>query len=507
MAATLTGLAIYSLVVWKLAVSVSPEELTANQMVMSRIALFGSIVIPLGLMASASSSAIAAMLVAPRTLQAIAGDKVLPFRKLNLFVARGKGDNNEPYNASLLTFAFALVFVLLGDVNSVAQIISMFYLITYGTLCLNSFLNHFGSSPSYRPRFKSRWYFSLTGFLLSVWVMFMINPLYTIVSYIIIVLIYLYIEHTNKDKKGIVNIFKGALFQLNRQLQVYMQKHRQGMEKEEWRPAVVCISSHSFEREKVLELMKWISRQHGFGTYFHFIEGLYNAETHLEAQITLDKLVEKQKERGSTLYIDTMISPSYTSAIAQVIQSPSISGMENNMVVFECDKRYPNELVRILDNISLVRAGDFDICIFAISEHLTRPSGGLHVWIRETDEINTNFMILLGYIILSHPDWRKSHIKIFLTSPKGELGEVKQVLEKRIATGRLPITMSNIEIVPLPEGRTFSEAVGERSPHAGLTLIGFGQEDIDREKDQFFTAFKGIGDILFVNCSEPKDIT
>src|SRR5690606_32647423 len=98
-------------------------------------------------------------------------------------------------------------------------------------------------------------------------------PLYTILSYIIIVMLYLVVEHYNKHQKGLVNIFKGALFQLNRTIQVYMQKNQSDVDGDEWRPAVVCISPHSFEREKVLDLMKWISYQHGFGTYFHFIEG------------------------------------------------------------------------------------------------------------------------------------------------------------------------------------------------------------------------------------------
>ena len=75
------------------------------------------------------------------------------------------------------------------------------------------------------------------------------------------------------------------------------------------------------------------------------------------------QLIELQKEENSGLYIDTMISPSYTSAIAQVIQAPSISGMENNMVVFEFDKEQPEEIHRILDNIKLTKAGDFDVCI------------------------------------------------------------------------------------------------------------------------------------------------
>lgn len=506
MLGTLTGLVVYALVIWKLTESAPAEALVEDQMIMSRIALFGQIVVPLGLAASTFSSALGAMMVAPRTLQAIAADGMFPFKRLNRFFARGRGATNEPYNATVIVFAIAIVFVLLGDVDSVAGVISMFFLITYGTLCLNSFLNHFGSPPSYRPRFKSRWYFSLAGFLLSIWVMFMIDPLYTIVAYATIVLVYLFVEHYNKDRQGLVSIFKGALFQLNRQLRVYMQKQQSEMELEEWRPAAICVSSHSFEREKVLELMKWISHRHGFGTYFHLIEGYYSRQTCAQSKQALDQLVANARDRGSTLYLDTMISPSYTSAIAQVIQTPSISGMENNMVIFEYDKRHPDELSRILENVNLVRAGDFDIGIYALSEHFLRPSGGVHVWIREYDAKNTNFMILLSYVISSHPDWRRGRIKIFLASTREEISEVKQTIEKRIAEGRLPITLSNIEIVMIEPGTTFGDAVAARSSQAGLTIIGFREELLKRDPLNFFADFNRAGDILFVNASQAKEI-
>jgi amino acid transporter len=506
MLGTFTGLAVYVFVVWKLAASASQADLLTDQMVMSRIARFGAVIIPLGLAACTSSSAIGSMMVAPRTLQAIAADRTFPFRRLNLFLSKGRGERREPVNASLVAFAVAMVFVVLGDVDSVAEIISMFFLITYGTLCLSSFLNHFGSPPSYRPRFRSKWFLSLAGFLLSVWVMFMINPLYTILSYGVIVLIYLFIEQHNKDRKGLVNVFKGALFQLNRQLQVYMQKHQSSMESEEWRPAAICVSSHSFEREKILELMKWISYRHGFGTYFHLIEGYYSKQTHRESRAIQEQLINNTRDRGSTLYIDTMISPSYTSAIAQVIQTPSISGMENNLVIFEYDKRCPDELHQILGNVNLVRAGNFDVGILAISEHFMKPRNGIHVWIREHDGKNTNFMILLGYIIMSHPDWKRSYLKIFLTSRKEDFSEVKEVLEKRIAEGRLPITLANIEFVMTEEGLKFCDMVGKHSSHAALTIIGFHEDRLKHEPVNFFSDFKDTGDILFVNASNPKEI-
>ncbi|MDR1499443.1 MAG: amino acid permease [Tannerellaceae bacterium] len=506
MGATLAGFVIYLLVVWKLASSASVAELSSDQLIMARIAVLGAFIIPVGLAACTFSSALGSVMVAPRTIQALAADRSFPSARLNAFLSKGRGEENEPVNATIVSLAIALVFVVAGNVDVVAQIISMFFLITYGTLCLISFINHFGSPPSYRPRFKSKWYFSAGGFMLSVWLMFMINPVYTVISYLLLAAIYVFVEHYNRDSRGLADIFEGALFQLNRRLRVYMQKHRSQGASQEWRPSAICVSANSFERDKVLELMKWISHRHGFGTYFHFIEGYYSRQTFAASLTVLAQLIERQKGYGSAMYIDTMISPSYTSAIAQVIQAPSISGMENNMVVFEYVQENVGEINRIVDNINLAKAGDFDVCIFAGSPYPVRNRFDIHVWIRETDEKNTNLMILLGFIIIAHPDWSKSHIKIFITTRR-ESDTVKEETRARIAAGRLPITLTNIEIIILAPGQSVSDAVSIHSRHAGLTIIGFREEIIRHSATAFFTDFHGkAGDILFVNASQYKDI-
>ena len=279
------------------------------------------------------------------------------------------------------------------------------------------------------------------------------------------------------------------------------------MDNEEWRPAAICVSPNSFEREKILELMKWISHQHGFGTYFHLIEGYYSKQTYNESKVMQSKLISTARDRGSTLYIDTMISPSYTSAIAQVIQTPSISGMENNLVIFEYDKRKPDELSNILSNVSLVRAGQFDVGIFAISEQLIKTTNGIHVWLRDHDGKNTNFMILLAYIIISHPDWKKGQLKIFITSTKEDFSGIKETINERIAAGRLPITMANIEFIMIDEEHSFGDMVEKHSSQAGLTIIGFHEDRLKHEPVKFFTSIKTKGDILFVNSFHPKIIT
>ncbi|MBT3802022.1 MAG: amino acid permease, partial [Bacteroidetes bacterium] len=167
--ATIVGMLIYFLVIYKLALSVDPKDLIENQLSMSTVAIGGLIIIPLGLAASTISSALGSIMVAPRTLQALAMDNSFPWQKINNWLSKGRKKDNEPINSTLLTAIIAFIFVALGDVNAVAQIISMFFMITYGSLCLISFLNHFGSSPSYRPSFKSKWYISATGFVIAVW--------------------------------------------------------------------------------------------------------------------------------------------------------------------------------------------------------------------------------------------------------------------------------------------------------------------------------------------------
>ncbi|PLW96407.1 MAG: amino acid permease, partial [Marinilabiliales bacterium] len=220
---TLVGMIIYVFISWKLAASASPEDLINDQLIMSKIALGGSIIIPLGLAASTISSALGSVMVAPRTLQALAKDQSLPIGVLNHSMEKGKGETNEPFNASLLTIIIAFVFVAMGNVDAVAEVISMFFMITYGSLNLISFLNHFAANPSYRPSFRSRWWFSLIGFVLSIYMMFRINSIYAIVAIVLMVLLYFIVAQQHKDRKGMVALFRGVIFQINRRLHLYLQ--------------------------------------------------------------------------------------------------------------------------------------------------------------------------------------------------------------------------------------------------------------------------------------------
>lgn len=503
--ATIVGMLIYFFIVWKLAVSAPTESLLENQLVMGEIAWGGSIIIPLGLAASTISSAIGSIMVAPRTLQALAQDRSFPSLRINAFLRSTK--NGEPVNATLVTSIIAFAFVILGDVNAVAEIISMFFMVTYGALCLISFLNHFGSSPSYRPSFRSKWFVSLIGFVISVWVMFMINPMYALLATVFISLIYLMINIYHKQRNGLETIFSNALFQLNRNLQVYLQKTRKRKNESEWRPSAICVSEDSFKRDAAFKLLNWISFRYGFGTYIHLLRGYFSKASSEDATSDMERLIKHFKTTSNHVYVDTMISPSYTSAIAQSIQLPGISGMENNMVILEFEKAHPDNLKAIVENFSLVHSGSFDVCILGSSPNSINFKEGIHVWLKATDEENANLMIMLSYIILGHPDWAKSNIKIFEICKPGMEEEVQKNLDKLVADGRLPINTKNIEIITEQENISPKSVINERSAHAGLTLIGFREEHLKHQGREIFLGYDHLGDVLFVNSHKQIVIT
>ncbi|UXP30605.1 amino acid permease [Reichenbachiella agarivorans] len=503
LAATLIGMVIYVFIAYKLTFNASPGDLVNDPLIMAKIALWSPIIY-IGLAAATISSALGSIMVAPRTLQALAGDKIFPASGINDFLSKGKKGSNEPVNATLITVGIALFFVAMGDIDSVAKVISMFFMVTYGAICMISFFQHFAADPSYRPAFRSKWYISLLGALMCLFLVFKMDAAYAFFSMLIMVLIYLGLSRFNLEKSGMANIFQGVIFQLIRQIQVFIQKADK--DDQNWRPSVICISGDSFERPTAFELMRWISHRYGFGTYLHFIRGYFSKETHALSKSELERLIRVADISGSNVYVDTMVSPSYTSAIAQCLQLPSVSGKDNNMILFEFSKRNPVNLADIMENYSIVRTSGFDTCILASSDRGLEIKSEIHIWITPSDFNNSNLMILLGYVILGHPQWKKAEIKISTIVPQESVEAEKEELLELIKSGRLPISAHNVNIIEREETRSNKELINQYSKDADLTIVGFRSEAMKQMGEELFQGFDEVGDVLFVNSTHSKII-
>ncbi|WP_372648376.1 amino acid permease [Draconibacterium sp.] len=500
--ATVVGMLVYIAVAYKFAVSATPEDLVADQLIMTKIAIWGPI-IPIGLAAASLSSALGSIMVAPRTLQAIGYDDIFPQNNINRWFAKGRKNDNEPINGSLITIVIAFVFVVVGDVDFVAQIISMFFMVTYSAICLISLLEHFAADPAYRPTFRSSWHLSLIGTLSSLWLMFQMNATYAAVSVVIMAIIYYVIMLNNEENQGLNKLFRGVIFQLSRQLQIMLQRADSEKDKS-WRPFGVCISHDTFKRRSAFDIMRWISYKYGFGTYIHFIKGLLNEKNTTESKKILDRLIQLSAGSQNRVYLDTIISPSYTSAIAQVVQLSGISGKGNNLILFEFSRTDPGNLKEITGNYQIVESAGFDICILNTSYKSFGYKKEIHIWISPEDYVNANLMILLGYIILGHPEWKKGKIKIFALYPEQDVEEKRNQLLELIKAGRLPISPSNISMVTFESGDRKSKIM-KYSADADLTIIGFTTDAL-RNIEEFSEGYNDLGNILFVSSNRAKAI-
>ena len=505
--ATLMGMLVYVAVAYKLSISATPTDLNGDQLIMSRIALWGPI-IPIGLAAATISSALGSSLVAPRTLQAVAADKLLPARRFNDILSKGRPKTNEPTNAAVVVFAIAAAFVAVGSIDFVARIISMVFMLSYGSLCLISFLEHFAAEPSYRPSFRSRWYISLAGALMCIWLMFRMSAPYALLALLIMALLYIVIARTSPERHGLARLFTGAMFQLGRQLQIFLQRSsREGDEQEQgWRPAAICMSTSSFERLDALEFLRWISYRFGSATYIHLIEGYLSRATLEESRTALERLVRLSDLAGSNIYMDTLVNPSYSDALGIVAQLPGLSGMANNLLVFEFDKETPEDLDRFVGNYRMLTAAKFDICVMATSDRSFGYHKEIHIWITPADFENAPLMILLGYILLGHPDWDGAEIKLFAVFPEEKIEEEKEELLSLVRSGRLPISAKNIELIIRRPGVSLESLIGERSRDADLTMVGFVGEEVHRRKAEAFCGTEGLGNVLFVSSTHEIEL-
>ena len=500
--ATIAGMVIYIFIAYKLAVSASSADLVNDQLIMRKIAIWGPI-IPIGLAAATISSALGSIIVAPRILQALAQDKVFQLKQVNSFLGKERETDKEPFNSSLVTSVIALFFVIVGDVNIVAEIISMFFMVTYGSICMISFLHHFAGDPSYRPAFKSKGIISLVGAVACLYLMLKMNLTYSLLSLVVMTLFYLLISASNKNSKGLAKIFQGVIFQVSRKLQIFLQ-NTEKEEVDDWRPSVICISETFFNRPSAFNLLRWISHKYGFGTYLHYVNGYLSKESIESSKKEYEEILALSSSTKSNVFIDTMISPSYTSAIAQAMQMPSISGKDFNMILFEYPKGEGTVPTRITENFALVKAANFDVGVLLTSERDFGFKKRIDIWITRNDYENSNLMILMAYIIMGHPEWRGARINIFAIFPEHDAEREKANLTELARQGRLPISANNIEVIAKKENFRSRDIINSKSRYADLTIIGFRLEAIKQMEGETFSGFENIGNTLFLNASKSK---
>ena len=489
---------VYFLAVIWLSLHGTADELKSNTLIMRDIALFPPLIL-IGVWAATLSSALGSIVAAPRTLQAMALDGIVP----RVLSAR-LGSRTEPRVGVLVTAAIAFAIIWAGDLNVVAPIITMFFLNTYGMTNLVAGIEKLVGNPSFRPRAKIHPGLSLLGAAGCYGAMFVINLPATIVAILISYGIYFYLERRSTIRTW-GDVRNGIWFSLARRALLNLE--RSVYHAKNWRPNILVFTGQPHNRAPLVEVANWLSRGYGIVSFYQLLVG------------DIDKLAQRRLRSVARRQIRTFISEQNMSAFAEadivenfyagavtVSQAHGVGGLEPNTVFMGWSD---TEGGRTLSLRLLSTLFELDKSVLFLHHDETRGFGNrkvIDVWWRGRSG-NGDLMLLLAHIIAQNPTWEGSSIRLLRILPRGE-GREQTEAHLRALLDSVRVNAEPVVIVP-PQDEPFPETVKTWSTQTDLTLLGMNRPDAEdraRYGNQLNDWLSAVGTVLLIHNGQTEDL-
>lgn len=486
LSALLVAYAIYMLIPVFLVKNVSLELLSADPLIMQNIARIPSLII-LGIWGATISSALGGLLGAPRMLQALAEDGVVP----RIF-ARTFGKDKQPRIATLTTFCISFCGVYFGSVNVLAPLLAMICLICYGVLNFSAGFETLMANPSWRPRFRIHWSISMLGALLCVLTMLMIDAGAAIMAVALIILFYLIAKR--RALSGAWDDMRYGILVFFSRFAIYQLAYSKSVAKS-WRPHFLVFSKNTEGySNNLLEFTQAISQSKGFLTMASFVpQELDNEKEKQELKRTIAKDLQKQNIQA---LVHIMHTHKITAGMTQMIKSYGLGPLQPNTLVFGgVADNESQEFAQVMKEAYLKH---FNVVI--LNENRSKDllplqdrklAGDIHIWWDEKNIENSELMLILSYMLQTSPLWKKTRICLKgivdnETLRKQEMEKFKQIGVSK----RLPL---DVEILVSDESRAcFYPLVEEFSKNAGIVFISMRAPKIGESMEDYTTYLNEI---------------
>lgn len=450
-------------------------DMIANYDAMKTVSYFPALVTA-GVLAATLSSAMASFLGAPRILQSLASDKIFTF--LNPF-SLGHGDSNNPRRGVLLSGIIALVIISFGQLNLVAQIVSMFFLISYGLLNYATFYESRTKSPFFRPRFRYfRPWMSLLGFLTCAGAMLAIDVSTGIVAFSIIFAIYQYLKH-----------YSGPTRWADSRRSYFLQKaqeniHAAALEKEhdrDWRPIILALTRESKRLEQIMGFASWVEGTSGITSAVRIIQG-QGIKMNLERREAAKQLSAELLQIKSPAFPLVVSAPDGSEALQTLVQSYGIGPFRANTLLVN----WIDDLAKGLSGLGALeyarnlKAAFFqglNVIILDTDmnkwDRLLAKSDKQHqhvidVWWR--DDATGNFMLLVAYLITRNELFQDSLIRMVVRGDERDITPTMEGLEKQLEVAR-------IDAEPMVVEDMDQETIVKTSAHSSMVFMPFVTRD------------------------------
>lgn len=501
-ATVLTGFAIYISLAWFANHQFSREFLRTSPTALLDAAWWRPLAI-IGLWGAALSSALGSLLAAPRIMQAMANDRILP-----RFLGKGYGPTAEPRTATLLSFLLALVAIMLGDLNAIGTVLTMFFLTSYGMLNLAAGLEGFVGNPSWRPTFRSPCWISLSGAAACLATMLMINGGATLCAGVVIALLFLLMKKRNlgaawMDMRRVLMVFlaRMAIYAISK-----LKKNARS-----WRPNVLVLSGSVTSRWHLIALADALTHGKGFLTVASIVP------TH--------KHRDKPEEESESVLTDYLAKRDVPAIVELAVANTIEEGAEALIRYYGLGPVRPNTILmgvaedpetqamsvrlillcsRLKRNVVLVREGAQPL------EQVPMFWGrNIHVWTDE-NKGNNAFIIALAFMLQTSPEWRGADLDFWRQVFSAEEEEARHKdLRNFVQTSRLS---AGIRLAREAPGTDIFQSMHKGSGNANFILTGLRQPRENETVEAYLAYYRdllrrseGLPAIAFILAGEEMD--
>ncbi len=469
--ATLTGFAVYLVVPILLSIGAPKTTLIEDPLVWTEISFLGPWLILPGLWGAIFSSAVGSMLGAPRTLQALSLDRLAP-----QFFGRGVAEGKEPLAGLVLTFVLSLLAVFLGDLNTVATVVTMFFLSVYGIINLVSALEKLSGNPSWRPTLDVHWSISLLGAIGCFTVMFLIHWLATIVAVSIEFIFWLWFKRRIRHatwgdlRRDIYESFiRWALIRLS----AYPMTARN------WRPHPLVFVRDIEQRIDLVRFASWFSEDRGVVSVTELVEGdILSSDIDIAARLL--KIEKSLHQEGIVAFGDVNIVASLERGILTIAQANGMAGMESNTVMLG----FPDETGRLavfLRSMRYLEKINRSMVIGKLEPLRPAREGVpriIHVWWGGLKR-NSDLMLLLAYLLTCNAEWREAKIHVLSVASNDLMKvETETALNRLIPEIRID---AEVEVMTRSGSDSIAEIIRQKSFAADVVFLGLATPEIGEE--------------------------
>lgn len=496
LAAIGVGYLIYMALPVVLASRASSADLIADPMIMRRMAFWGDAIL-LGIWGATLSSAVGSILGAPRVLQALARDGVLP-RGLR-WLGAGSGEDDAPRIGTLATLGVALAAVWLGDLNLIAPILTMFFLTTYGVLNVAAGLERALGSPSFRPGFRLPWYLSALGAVGCLGVMFLINPLATGIAAAVVLGIFLWLQRRELEtawgdvRRGMwMALTRAGLFRL-----------QDAVDPRNWRPHLLVLSGAPTRRWYLIRFADWIGHGRALVTVSTVLtdDSISLARQHKIERTIRDYL----SRRGVQAVIRSIRAADPFEGAARLTEAYGIGSLTPNTMLVGDSESAENRgrYCRMIEQFHASRRNV--VILHHDHDHDFGEQKRIDVWWGGLKG-NGGLMLTLAYLLQTSFAWRGAELRVHTVLPNRAAAEsALPALEKIVAGLRTNSRCLTIAAA----GRPFVDIFREYSADADCIFVGMAEPGDDWEDyyEQVRSMLEGMPTTGIVLASEDVEFS